>query len=78
MIKFTGNKLELVAGKVTIKNGSTSDKNVMIYVSNKDSVPCVVPAGCTVEVTTASAGETYTYLAQATEELTITAATIGA
>lgn len=75
MVNFTENKLELSAGKVVIKNETTVEKAITIYVPNKDSVPCNVPAGCTVEITTVSAGETFMYLSQAQEGLTIGMAT---
>lgn len=78
MIKFTADKLELFAGKVTIANTSEMEKVITIYVLNKDSVPCVVPAGCSVEITTASAGETFMYLNQAQEGLDVTFAAAAA
>lgn len=78
MIKFTANRLELFAGKVKIANTSEMEKVVTIYVLNKDSVPCVVPAGCSVEITTTSAGETFMYLNQAQEGLDVTVEAIAA
>lgn len=78
MVKFTNNKLELLAGKVKIVNTSEFEKTITVYVPNKDSVPCTIPVGCTVEVTTVSAGETFMYLNQAQEGLEMTVEPVAA
>ena len=64
----------LKAGEVTIKNESSAEKTIFIYVPNKDSIPCKIAAGKTVTITTLSAGESFTYLAQAVEGLNVTLA----
>lgn len=74
MVKFTDNALTLAAGTVKVENVSDADVSMSIYVSNKDSVPCNVPAGAKVTITTLSAGETYFYLNQASESLSVTTA----
>lgn len=69
MAKFT----ELKAGVLTIENTSKTAKKVNIYVPNKDSVPYKLEAGESFKVTTLSAGESFMYLCQACEGLTVTA-----
>lgn len=69
MAKFT----ELKAGVLTIENTSKAAKNVLIYVPNKDNMSYKLEAGASFKVTTLSAGESFTYLCQATEGLTVTA-----
>lgn len=63
--------LELKAGTVELKNTGNSDKIVNVYIPNKDSVYITLPAGQSMNVTTLSAGESFTYLSQASEDLTV-------
>lgn len=64
--------INVMAGEVTIKNTATTGaKTVSMYVPNKDSVPFALNAGDTLVVTTTSAGETFHYLNQATDTLTV-------
>lgn len=69
MVKFN----ELKAGVLTVENTSKAAKTVLIYVPNKDSMPYKLEAGASFKVTTSSAGESYCYLCQATDGLTVTA-----
>lgn len=62
---------QLKAGEITITNTGKSAKTICIYVPNKDMVPYTMAAGETFKVTTLSAGESYTYIAQATDTLTV-------
>ena len=69
---FTKFPTSLTAGTVRINNTSTKeDKMISVYVANKDSVPMKIPAGAAIDITTQSAGETFMYLNQADDELTI-------
>lgn len=69
MVKFD----ELKACTLKIENKATKGSvKVFIYVPNKDSIVHELPAGESFKVTTLSAGETFTYLNQATDDLIVT------
>lgn len=63
--------LVLSAGTVRINNVGSEAKTLQVYVPNKDSFVISVPAGAAIDITTQSAGETLTYLAQADKDLTV-------
>lgn len=65
------NGTEIKAGKLTITNTDTKDVTLYMYVVNKDTVPAVLKAGAAVEITTGSAAETFMYMSQATDKLTV-------
>lgn len=67
--------MELKAGVVTVENTGKATKVVMVYVPNKEGLPMPLEAGKIMTITTLNAGETATYLAQATDELKVTLAT---
>lgn len=52
---------------LAIKNVSTKNAALNIYVANKDSVAATLAAGSTVKITVGSAGEAYFYMAQQME-----------
>lgn len=62
---------KLEACTLSITNNGKKDKNINIYVSNRDCMPYKMSAGDSFTVTTSTAGETYFYLSQATDELVI-------
>ena len=59
---------ERKAGKIKIENVSKIYQTVFIYVPNKDNIPYVIGAGETLEVTTLSAGESFSYLIQGKQD----------
>lgn len=63
---------ELKAGVITIENKAKVAKTIFIYVPNKDSIPYSLEAGASIKVTTLSAGESFVYLNQATEDIEVT------
>lgn len=66
------NITELKAGEVTLVNKAKFDKTINIYVPNMYGVFYKIPAGKTMTITTLSAGESFTYLAQGDEDLEVT------
>lgn len=65
------NGTEIKAGKLTITNTDTKDVTLSMYVVNKDTVPATLKAGAVVTITTDSAAETFMYMSQATDKLTV-------
>ena len=65
------NGTEIKAGKLTITNTDTKDVTLNMYVVNKDTVPATLKAGAVVTITTDSAAETFMYMSQATDKLTV-------
>lgn len=63
--------MELKACTLTLENTAKAAAVVYIYVPNKDVVPYELAAGETLKVTTLSAGESFMYLKQATDTLTV-------
>lgn len=63
---------ELKAGKLTLT--AKEDTVVSVYVPNKDSVLLKMPKDKVLNVTTLSAGETFMYLIQESDALSITVA----
>lgn len=70
MVKITG----LKAGTINVENTSKSNKTLNIYVPNKDCMFYTLASGESIEITTLSAGESFFYLSQACDELTVTLA----
>lgn len=66
---------ELKACTLKIENTSKTDKSVFIYVPNKDSIPYVISAGDSIKITTLSAGESFCYFSQATDDIAVTVTT---
>lgn len=72
MLKFDDNKeATLNVGIITMKNVSNHDKTVEIYVPNRYDAFTVIPAGCKLTVASNSSGESFMYLAQADDDLTV-------
>lgn len=65
---------ELKACNLKIENTAKTAKVVYIYVPNKESMPYKMEAGTSFVVETLSAGESYSYLSQATEDIAVTIA----
>lgn len=63
---------ELKAGVIKVENTSKVDQSIIIYVPNKYDMPYVIGAGDSINITTLSAGESYSYLCQATDDIKIT------
>lgn len=63
--------VELAAGTVTIVNAGKKAAPLGIYVPNRDTVFVSMPAGKTLKVETQSAGETFMYMSQASDKLTV-------
>ena len=63
---------ELKAGKITIKNTANFDQSISIYVPNKTDVAYTLPAKQSLVIVTVCAGESFSYLAQAKDDLTVT------
>ena len=68
---------ELKASTLKIENTSDVDKTIFIYVPNKDNIPHVLHSKESINITTLSAGESYVYLSQATDTLTVEAVSDG-
>lgn len=63
--------LVLREGTIKINNKGKYEKVINVYVPNKDSVNVSIPAGQSVDIITKSAGESFMYLAQADDELSV-------
>lgn len=68
MVKITAIK----AGTINVENTGKTNKVLNIYVPNKDSMCYTLGAGDSMEITTLSAGESFYYLSQAKDELSVT------
>lgn len=64
----------LKAGTIKAENTGKSNKVLNIYVPNKDCMVYTLGAGESMEITTLSAGESFFYLSQAKDELSVTLA----
>ena len=64
--------LVLRAGTVKIKNTGKTDKNINMYIPNKDSVMITLPAGQYIELVTLSSGESFCYMMQADNDIKVT------